>query len=86
MPLVKRTMTAPRTVFEDRIRHRRVAVLGLGRSGVAASEMLMAHGAQVLASDAGSDSELKATAERLRDLGAWVELGLHPTRLVAGSG
>ena len=74
---VKRTMTAPRTVFEDRIRHRRVAVLGLARSGTAACEMLLSHGASVLASDTGTDDELKVTAERLRDLGAWVELGGH---------
>jgi UDP-N-acetylmuramoylalanine--D-glutamate ligase len=72
-------MTAPRTVFEDRIRRRRVAVLGLGRSGIAASEMLMAHGAQVLASDAGSNPDLQSAADRLRDLGAWVELGSHTT-------
>jgi UDP-N-acetylmuramoylalanine--D-glutamate ligase len=77
MPLVKTTMTAPRTVFENRIRRRRVAVLGLGRSGIAASEMLLAHGAQVLASDAGTNADLETAAARLRDLGAWVELGSH---------
>lgn len=70
-------MTAPRTVFEDRIRHRRAAVLGLARSGTAACEMLLTFGASVLASDAGTDDELKLTADRLRDLGAWVELGGH---------
>jgi UDP-N-acetylmuramoylalanine--D-glutamate ligase len=70
-------MTALRTVFDDRIRHRRVAVLGLARSGTAACEMLLMHGAQVLASDAGEHDELRATAQRLRDLGAWVELGGH---------
>jgi len=82
---VKRTMTAPRNAFEDRIRHRKVAVIGLARSGKAASEMLLGHGAQVLASDAGTHDELQATAERLRDLGAWVELGGHDLDALLGA-
>jgi len=70
-------MTPERTVYPDRVRNRRVAVLGLARSGVAACEMLLSNGAQVLASDAGDNDVLQARAEQLRDLGAWVELGGH---------
>lgn len=70
-------MTPERPVYPDRIRNRRVAVLGLARSGMAACEMLLANGAQVLASDAGDSELLHKRAEHLRDLGAWVELGGH---------
>lgn len=66
-----------RTTYPDRIRNRRVAVLGLARSGAAVCEMLLGHGAQVLASDSGDTDKLRQTAEHLRDLGAWVELGGH---------
>jgi UDP-N-acetylmuramoylalanine--D-glutamate ligase len=76
---MKKVMMPERTTYPDRIRNRRVAVLGLARSGVAVCEMLLGHGAQVLASDSGDTEKLHQTAERLRDLGAWVELGGHST-------
>ena len=78
-------MTPKHTVYPDRIRNRRVAVLGLARSGMAACEMLLSHGAQVLASDAGDTEELRAHAEHLTDLGAWVELGGHSKEALLGA-
>jgi UDP-N-acetylmuramoylalanine--D-glutamate ligase len=52
-------------------------VLGLARSGVAVSTLLLEHGAEVLASEAQENDSTRAVAARLRDLGAWVELGHH---------
>jgi UDP-N-acetylmuramoylalanine--D-glutamate ligase len=72
------TMIAPvPCVHPERIRKRTVAVLGLARTGEAACELLLAGGAQVLASDIRDDASLRETAVRLRGLGAHVELGKH---------
>lgn len=54
-----------------------VAVLGLGRSGVAAAEFLVASGVRVYASDAGNAERLQGVAERLQAAGVVVELGRH---------
>lgn len=56
---------------------REVAVVGLGRSGVAATLLLQARGVSVYASDAGSGPGLEAEARPLRDAGAAVDLGRH---------
>ncbi|HXG47321.1 MAG TPA: Mur ligase family protein, partial [Methylomirabilota bacterium] len=54
---------------------KRVLVIGLGRSGVAASELLRSHGAQVVAVDAATGDALAREAARLRPLGIEVVLG-----------
>jgi UDP-N-acetylmuramoylalanine--D-glutamate ligase len=54
-----------------------VAVVGLVRSGVAATRLLRRHGVRVYASDRGRSPALDATADSLRTLGAAVELGGH---------
>jgi UDP-N-acetylmuramoylalanine--D-glutamate ligase len=54
-----------------------VAVVGLGRSGVAATTLLRRLGARVYASDAGSGAGLANQSEALRALGADVQLGQH---------
>ena len=56
---------------------REVAVIGLGRSGMAATRLLRAQGIAVYASDAGRDGSLEAGAAELRGLGASVDLGAH---------
>jgi UDP-N-acetylmuramoylalanine--D-glutamate ligase len=45
----------------------RYAVFGLGRSGLAAAELLAGHGKSVLASDTRADDELDTARERLSD-------------------
>ncbi len=54
-----------------------IAVIGLGRSGVAATRLLRQAAAPVYASDAGRSPALTASAAALRALGATVELGGH---------
>ncbi|HEY6948960.1 MAG TPA: hypothetical protein VI297_09110, partial [Gemmatimonadales bacterium] len=54
-----------------------VAVVGLGKSGVAATRLLRARGVMVYASDAGSGPGLEAQAAELRRSGAAVDVGGH---------
>ncbi len=54
-----------------------VAVIGLGRSGSAATRLLCQAGVVVYASDGGSGPALEATAAALRVVGATVEVGRH---------
>jgi UDP-N-acetylmuramoylalanine--D-glutamate ligase len=60
-----------------------VAVIGLGRSGVAATRLLRRHEVAVYASDIGMGSELAASADLLRRAGATVELGGHDLGRIA---
>ncbi len=55
----------------------RVGVLGLGRSGRAATRLLIQVGASVYASDTADNDALRQQAEALRSLGAEVDLGRH---------
>jgi len=59
---------------------RRVLVVGLARSGVAASEALVAQGAKVTAYDRDESID----AGRLRELGVEVRLGLEEEQLLQG--
>jgi UDP-N-acetylmuramoylalanine--D-glutamate ligase len=61
---------------------REVAVVGLGRSGVAATRLLRERGIPVYASDAGRGDALEAAARSLREIGAEVELGAHDSARV----
>jgi UDP-N-acetylmuramoylalanine--D-glutamate ligase len=63
-----------------------VAVVGLVRSGVAATRLLRQHGVPVYASDRGRSPALEATAESLRALGAAVELGGHDLGRIGRAG
>ena len=56
---------------------REVAVVGLGKSGVAATLLLRDHGLPVYASDTGTGGPYPAWAETLRAAGAEVQLGGH---------
>ncbi|HEX9754613.1 MAG TPA: UDP-N-acetylmuramoyl-L-alanine--D-glutamate ligase [Gemmatimonadales bacterium] len=65
---------------------REVAVIGLGRSGAAATRLLRAHRVPVYASDSAEGADLARTAEALRGAGATVDLGGHDLgRIAAGA-
>ena len=62
---------------------RRVAVVGLGRSGLAAADLLCRAGAHVQATDARETPELRNARERLHAMGVdHVELGGHTKRVI----
>jgi UDP-N-acetylmuramoylalanine--D-glutamate ligase len=54
-----------------------VAVLGLGKSGVAATKLLLADGRRVYVSDSGTSISVEEVARQLRDLGAEVDTSGH---------
>src|SRR5439155_24155955 len=54
---------------------------GLGRSGVAAAELLLANGAKVTAADASPENRLSPEARRLAARGATLALGPHQADL-----
>jgi UDP-N-acetylmuramoylalanine--D-glutamate ligase len=59
---------------------KKILVVGLGRSGVAAAEFLRARGARVTANDAQAEEKLTAAAH-LRGQGIGVVAGAHPREL-----
>ncbi len=63
----------------------RVAVLGLGRSGVAAARLVHARGGRVYASDRVDGSSQQAAVERLRAEGIEAEAGRHDLERVLAS-
>jgi UDP-N-acetylmuramoylalanine--D-glutamate ligase len=64
----------------------RVAILGLGASGVAAARLALAHGGEVHVSDLRTDAAAHAAGAGLRALGARVELGGHDLDALAAAG
>lgn len=60
-----------------------VAIIGVGASGVAAAELARARGAKVYVSDMRADAAAAAGADRIRALGAEVELGRHDVERIA---
>jgi UDP-N-acetylmuramoylalanine--D-glutamate ligase len=77
--------TADGKVLFDRWRAsaREVAVVGLGKSGVAATLLLRGLGIPVYASDMGSGPTQEDSAGSLREAGAHVELGGHDLDRIA---
>lgn len=65
---------------------REIAVVGLGRSGEAATALLRRHGIAVYASDAGERPDVVATAGRLRGIGADAETGRHDLARIRRAG
>jgi len=63
------------------IEGKKVLVVGLAGSGVAASRMLLSRGAMVIGNDSKPESEIRDAAEQLRKLGAMLSLGGHPESL-----
>jgi UDP-N-acetylmuramoylalanine--D-glutamate ligase len=62
------------------VKGKRVLVVGLGKSGVAAAKLLRARGARVTVSDAKSPEELGKDIPQLLELGIVVETGAHGDR------
>lgn len=70
-------------MIPDSWRHGEVAVLGLARSGDAATRLLRAHHARVYASDSNRSPALETTAAALRAAGAEVQVGAHDAARIA---
>jgi UDP-N-acetylmuramoylalanine--D-glutamate ligase len=64
---------------------REVAVVGLGKSGVAATLLLRDYGVPVYASDTGKGEDYERCAETLRQAGAQVQIGGHDLQRIARS-
>lgn len=62
-------------------RGKKVGVLGLARSGMAAAKLLVKAGAKVYVSDAAENEKLRARAKELKKIGVEVELGGHNGRM-----
>ena len=62
---------------------RRVAILGLARSGRAAAELALAVGDRVFASDASDSAEVRDAAEAVRRAGGEAEVGGHTIERLA---
>ncbi len=60
-----------------------VSIIGVGASGVAAAQLAQAQGAKVYVSDMRVDASAAAGADRIRALGAEVELGRHDVERIA---
>ena len=73
-------------MITDSLRVGEVAVIGLGRSGEAATRLLLAKRARVYASDTARSPSMETMANALRAAGADVHLGGHDhSRIVRAS-
>jgi UDP-N-acetylmuramoylalanine--D-glutamate ligase len=70
-------------MIQDALRQGEIAVLGLARSGDAASRLLRSRQATVYASDSARSPELEVVATALRGAGVDVQLGGHDVARVA---
>ena len=64
--------------YREWLRGKRVSVVGLARSGVAAAQLLLKLGARVTATDAKPVAGLSADARGLSDTGIYLYAGGHP--------
>ena len=71
--------------YRDWLRGRRVSVVGLGRSGVAAVRLLVACGARVVATDEKPLPSLGVEARALETLGVRILAGGHPAEAFRGA-
>jgi UDP-N-acetylmuramoylalanine--D-glutamate ligase len=60
---------------------KKVVVLGIARSGIAAAKLLVSRGARVTANDIKTESQLAIESEELKSLGVELALGSHPEEL-----
>ena len=63
------------------IEGKKVLVVGMARSGMAAARLLASRGAMVIANDMKPESEMRNAADELRKLGVMLSLGGHPESL-----
>ena len=68
------------------VRDKKVLVVGIARSGVAAARLLVAHGAMVMANDIKTEGQLGAEVQELGKLGVMFSLGGHPESLFVNAG
>ncbi len=65
------------------IKGKKIAVIGLGKTGIALSRFLLCHGAEVLISDHKSEAELSSSLEAVQELPLKFELeGHNPKTLI----
>ena len=60
-----------------------IAVIGLGKSGIAAARLLVRHGFRVYASDSGSSSAMERGVAEVRAAGAAADVGRHDLDRIA---
>lgn len=65
--------------------NKKILVVGLGKSGIAASKLLLNKGAKVWITEQEDNSGLRAIANDLGKLGATIELGKHSRDFVEGA-
>ncbi len=64
------------------LENKKVTVIGLGKSGLAAAKLLKKMGAKVRVTDINKDFDLDKKAQKLHNLGINVELGKHSFNIV----
>ncbi|MFY9574704.1 MAG: UDP-N-acetylmuramoyl-L-alanine--D-glutamate ligase, partial [Blastocatellia bacterium] len=60
------------------VKGKKVLVVGIARSGIAAARLLVSRGAMVIANDVKPESEIRESADVLRKMGVMLSLGAHP--------
>jgi len=78
------TPTRTFAAHEPDLREARALVIGLGKSGIAASRLLSARGAHVRAADRRAAAELAPAGQALQGSGVDILAGGHPAELVEG--
>ena len=68
-----------------RLEGKKVLVVGLGKTGLAAARFATGRGAQVTVNDVREEGELGNTVEKARALDASIELGAHPIQTFVGA-
>jgi UDP-N-acetylmuramoylalanine--D-glutamate ligase len=67
---------------KERVKNRRIGIIGMARSGMAAAELVLKFDGKPFVSDIKPDSELTEETARLHDLGISYETGGHTKRLL----
>ncbi len=68
-----------------KVRGKKVTVVGLGRSGLAAAQLLIDLGAEVSVIDKSSDEVVRERAGKLKVMGVEVEVGKHSQEVMEGT-
>jgi UDP-N-acetylmuramoylalanine--D-glutamate ligase len=66
-------------------RNKKICIVGLARSGLAAANLLFDFGVEVRVTDSQDNAALRANAEKLRSKEIMVELGSHSQEFIQGS-
>lgn len=72
-------------MIDDALHRGEIAVIGLGRSGIAAARLLVREGGRVYASDAGSSAAVAQAAAELRAAGIAADSGTHDLARIAAA-